>query len=69
MIKSLFIAANPMSISLFNSVYTTSAAPGVERSAGSVVQVDVETVDPSVVGVHRHVSVQILAPRPVTTRI
>jgi hypothetical protein len=62
-------AANPLSTSLLNSVYTTSAVPGVERSAGSIVQVDVESVDPSVVGVHRHVPVQILAPRPVTTRI
>ncbi len=62
-------AAISLSTSLFTSVYTTGAVPGVERCAGSIVQVDVETVDSSVVGVHRHVPVQILAPRPVTTRI
>ncbi len=48
----------PLSVHPFLTVmYNISAVPGVERSAGSVVQVDVETVDSSVVGVHRHVPV------------
>ncbi len=38
--------------------------PGVERCARPIVEVDVEAIDPAVVGVHGHVPVKVLAARP-----
>ena len=41
--------------------------PGVEWGAGPIVEVDVEPVHPPIVGIHRHIPVQILTTRPGTS--